>query len=170
MTNMTTQVAKHIGILQTYSPTSNMAELCEWFTSTLGPDWSAMGLLPDTQNCGLRIRGECRERFPRHRLQRKPLVSDPGMHHGTCVMHVPWCMSGSLYPRWRGKRSRHPRACATPNFAYLTRYPFDHLTEGPFIKYELCNTWQKFILPFAHAAPVGVTHFISRINTMQHTF
>ena len=31
-------------------------------------------------------------------------VSDPGMHHGTCVTHVPWCMSGSLYslliPRW----------------------------------------------------------------------
>ena len=33
---------------------------------------------------------------PRRRLQRKPLVSDPGMHHGTCVTHVPWCMSGSL--------------------------------------------------------------------------
>ena len=31
---------------------------------------------------------ECRERFPRHRLQRKLLVSDPGMHHGTCVTHV----------------------------------------------------------------------------------
>ena len=29
-------------------------------------------------------------RFPRHWLQRKPLVSDPGMHHGTCVTHVPW--------------------------------------------------------------------------------
>ena len=42
------------------------------------------------------MRWECRERFPRHRLQRKPLVSDPGMHHGTCVTHVPWCMSGSL--------------------------------------------------------------------------
>ena len=26
--------------------------------------------------------------FHRHRLQRKPLVSDPGMHHGTCVTHV----------------------------------------------------------------------------------
>ena len=39
------------------------------------------------------MRQECRERFSRHRLQRKPLVSDPGMHHGTCVMHVPWCMS-----------------------------------------------------------------------------
>ena len=34
--------------------------------------------------------------FPRRRFQRKPLVSDPGMHHGPCVTHVPWCMSGSL--------------------------------------------------------------------------
>ena len=39
---------------------------------------------------------ECRERFPRRQFQRKPLVSNPGMHHGTCVTHVPWCMSGSL--------------------------------------------------------------------------
>ena len=34
--------------------------------------------------------------FPCRRLQRKPLVSDPGMHHGTCVTHVPWFMSGPL--------------------------------------------------------------------------
>ena len=34
--------------------------------------------------------------FPRRRFKRKALVSDPGMHHGTCVTHVPWCMSGSL--------------------------------------------------------------------------
>ena len=39
-------------------------------------------------------------------------VSDPDMHHGTCVTHVPWCMpvsltSGFLGSRWRGKRSRH---------------------------------------------------------------
>ena len=51
-----------------------------------------MGLLPDTQNCGLRMRREC---FPHQRPQRKPQVSDPGMHHGTCVTHAPWCMSGS---------------------------------------------------------------------------
>ena len=57
---------------------------------------SSMGLLPDTQNCGLCMRQECRERFPRHRLQRKPLVSDPDMHHDTCVTDVPWCMSESL--------------------------------------------------------------------------
>ena len=34
--------------------------------------------------------------FPRRRFQREPLVSDSSMHHGTCVTHVPWCMSGSL--------------------------------------------------------------------------
>ena len=37
-----------------------------------------------------------------------PRVSDPGMHHGTCVTHVPWCMQGSLsndflWSRRRGK-------------------------------------------------------------------
>ena len=36
------------------------------------------------------------ERFSCLRLQRKLLVSDPGIHHGTCVTHVPWCMLGSL--------------------------------------------------------------------------
>ena len=55
-----------------------------------------MGLLPDTVKCGLCMRQECRERFHRRRLQRSPLVIDPGMHHGTCVTHVPWCMPGSL--------------------------------------------------------------------------
>ena len=39
---------------------------------------------------------ECRESFPHHHLQRKPLVSDRGIHHGTRVTHMPWCMSGSL--------------------------------------------------------------------------
>ena len=55
-----------------------------------------MGLLPDTLIDGLRMRRECREHFPRHLLQRKPLVSDQDMYHGTCGTHVPWCMSGSL--------------------------------------------------------------------------
>ena len=39
---------------------------------------------------------ECQERFPA--TERKSLVSDPRMHHGTCVTHVPWCMSASLNP------------------------------------------------------------------------
>ena len=70
---------------------------------------SYMGLLPDMKNCGLRMRRECRERFPP-----PPRVGDPDMHHGTCVTRVLWCMPGSLtsgflWYRWRGKRSRHSR-------------------------------------------------------------
>ena len=39
---------------------------------------------------------EYRERFTRHPLQRKSLGSDSGVHHGTYVTYVSWCMSGSL--------------------------------------------------------------------------
>ena len=35
---------------------------------------------------GLRMRRKCWERFPRLRFRRKPLVSVPYMHHGTCVI------------------------------------------------------------------------------------
>ena len=37
------------------------------------------------------MRRECRGRFSCHRG-----LSDPDMHHGMCVAHVPWCMPGSL--------------------------------------------------------------------------
>ena len=67
---------------------------------------------------------ECRERFPHHQFQRKPLVSDPGMHHGTCVMHVPWCMSGSLTLGGGKNVPGIPGACATRNFTYLARGPW----------------------------------------------
>ena len=50
--------------------------------------------------------------FPRRRLQRKLLVSDPGMHHGTCVTHVPWCMSGSLTRGGEENVPGIPGACA----------------------------------------------------------
>ena len=81
----------------------------------------SMGLLPDAQNCGLRMRRECRGRFPRHRLQSQPQVSDPGMCHGTCVTHVPCCMSGSLT---HGGGENVPGACASRNFTYLVRGPW----------------------------------------------
>ena len=45
---------------------------------------------------GCACTGNAANDFPRGRLQRKPLASDPDMHHDTCVTHVPWCMSGSL--------------------------------------------------------------------------
>ena len=50
--------------------------------------------------------------FPTHRLQRKPLVSDPDMHHGTYVTHVPWCMSGSLTCGGGENVPGIPNACA----------------------------------------------------------
>ena len=60
---------------------------------------------------------------PRYRLQRKLLVSDPGMHHVTCVTHVPWCMSGSQTRDGGENVPGIPGVCATRNCAYLVRGP-----------------------------------------------
>ena len=67
---------------------------------------------------------KCRERFLHYRLQRRPLVSNPGMHHGTCVTHVTWCMPGTLTHDGGGNVPGIPGACATRNFAYLVRGPW----------------------------------------------
>ena len=103
-----------------------------------------MGLLPDTWNCGLCMRLECRERFPRYRLQRKPPVSNPGMHHGTCVAHVPRCKSGS--PTCGGGENVPgiPVACATRNFTYLARDPWHPNDKiSPIIKTYIFTTTIK---------------------------
>ena len=42
------------GVLTRYS-------VIHWWEDVFG-----MGLLPETYNCGLRMRRECRERFPHH--------------------------------------------------------------------------------------------------------
>ena len=70
------------------------------------------------------MRRDCRERFPRQRIQRKPLVSDPSMHHGTCVTHVPWCMPGLLYSGGAENVPGIPGACATHNPMYRIRGPW----------------------------------------------
>ena len=65
--------------------------------------------------------------FPATDFQRNPLVSDPGMHHGTCVTYVPCCMSGSLT---RGGGENVPtgefpaQRPMTRNFTYLARGPW----------------------------------------------
>ena len=84
-----------------------------------------MSILPDTQNCGLRMRRECRGRFFRHRLQRKPLFNDPRMHYGMCVTHMPWCMSRSLTRGGGENVPSIPGGCATRDFAYLVRGPWE---------------------------------------------
>ena len=58
-----------------------------------------------------------------------PRVSDPDMHHGTCITHVSWCMPGSLTSgflwnrRWGRNVPGIPGACATRKFTYLVRGP-----------------------------------------------
>ena len=59
----------------------------------------------------------------RPRFQRKPLVSDPDMQHGTCVTRVSWCMSGSLTRSGGEIVLGFPGACATRIFTYLVRGP-----------------------------------------------
>ena len=76
------------------------------------------------------MRWECRERFPRHRLQRKPQVSDPGMHLGTCMTHVPRCMSGLLTSFGGENVPGIPAACATRNFTYLARGPLNYTDDS----------------------------------------
>ena len=60
-----------------------------------------------------------------------PRVSDPGMHHGTCVTHVPWCMPGSLtsgflWSRWWGRRSLHSRRMRNLQFYVSGKRPMAH--------------------------------------------
>ena len=57
-----------------------------------------------------------------------PRVSDPDMHHDTCVTPVPWCMSGSLtngfsWSHWRWKRSRHSRGMRNLQFCISSKRP-----------------------------------------------
>ena len=125
-----------------------------------------MGLLPDTWNCGLRMRRGCRERFPHRRLQRKSLVSDPGMHPSTC--HVPWCMSGFVNQWWRGKSSRHSWRMRNPQFYKSGKRPmvsiFNTLSKRERIHHIWwCgpnSSWNKL-----NASLNTPTHFIKELST-----
>ena len=64
---------------------------------------TCMGLLPDTQNCGLRMRRECRERFPRHR-----------------ALAIPTCFTT------RAGRSRHSRRMRNPQFCVSGKRPIEN--------------------------------------------
>ena len=93
----------------------------------------------------------------------QPWVSDPDMHYGTCVTHVPWCMPGSLtnglfWSRWRENVPGIPRACTIRNFTYLIRGPwhisFDwrRQTASPYLSWcwpspimSHSVTWPRFV-------------------------
>ena len=87
-----------------------------------------------------------------------PRVSDPDMHHGTCVTHVPWCMLGSLtsgflWSRWWASVPGIPSACATRNFTYLVRGPWKH------------RQYPNFCI-FPLGGPLIRTHMDNRVLSM----
>ena len=87
-------------------------------------------------------------------------VSDPDMHHGTCVTYVPWCMPGSLtsgflWSLGRGKRSRHSRRMRNPQLTYLVRSPFG----GRFTGNKCMNIFSVMRVSIPKA---GVKSFIKR--------
>ena len=77
--------------------------------------------------------------FPRHRLERKSLVSDPGMRHGRCVTHVPCCISGSLTRDDAENVPGIPGACTTRDFTKRgpwTKKWSPQVTSGSFILFN----------------------------------
>ena len=55
-----------------------------------------------------------------------PRFSDPGMHHGTCITHVPWCMPGLLTRGflWSRAGKTFPAFPAHAQPAFLVRGPW----------------------------------------------
>ena len=69
-----------------------------------------------------------------------PRISDPDMHHDSCVTHVPWCMPESLtssfyWSWWRGKRSRHSRRMRNPEFYVPGKRPIQTSTVLKYYKH-----------------------------------
>ena len=56
------------------------------FKKASSPSWASYQI---RKIAGCACVGNAGNVFPRRRFQMKPLVSDLGMHHGTCVTHVP---------------------------------------------------------------------------------
>ena len=99
--------------------------------------------------------------FPATDFQRKPLVSDPDMHHGTCATHVPWCMSGSLTRNGGENVPGIPGACATRNCTYLVRGPCrvrHHILQNAHKSY-----WEA-VSPVLHIARAFKSQPLSNIN------
>ena len=84
------------------------AALRFWLTGAW-PAVTACSILPAWASCQIRkIAGAHAPGMP-ETFSPSPQVSDPDMHHGTCVTHVPWCMPGSLTSgflwNWRRRKT-----------------------------------------------------------------
>ena len=101
-----------------------------------------------------------------------PRVSDTDMNHGTCVTHVPWCMSGSLtrgflQRRRRGKHSRQSLRMRKPQFYVSGKKPMAELfgTVSTLFKRPTVNaccstrtTWKKMAMSDSYWSRVFAGH------------
>ena len=113
--------------------------------------------------------------FSRHRLQRKPLVSDPGMHHGTGVTYVPWRMWGSLTRGGGENVPGIPCACATRNFTCLARGPCISVARPKIFKcsnqctgvHNVLRINMHMLTPFRYTDKICVYHILGRGYKLQ---
>ena len=110
-----------------------------------------------------------------------PRVSNPDMHQGTCVTHVPWCMPGSLTHGflWISAAGENvpgiPGACVTLNFTYLVRGPWYWLCRiGACLSYTrknfnyLCGVWVEELYKVeVHFCLCYETFRTKRINSLR---
>ena len=114
------------------------------------------------------MRWECRERF-----SRPPRVSKPDMHHGTCIMYIPWCMprsliSGFLWSRWREYVPGITGACANRNFTYLVRSPcgldFTMVSKVSWLRWTASWTSEcTDVLLQTKSPTLGKSHFLEQL-------
>ena len=105
-----------------------------------------MGLLPDTKKLRVRHAPGMPGTF-----SPPSGTSDPDMHHGTCVTHVPWCMPGSLtsvflWSQWRGKTFPAFPAHAQPAILRIWQEAHGWLIRFPrFVRIWLLILAQKLV-------------------------
>ena len=95
-------------------------------------------------------------------------VSDPDMHHGTCVMHVPWCISGGLtsYFLWSqgwGKRSRHSRCMQNPQFCVSGKRPVGSIDKKSLFGQVIV----RYLLLIPLTNPYYLVMYLSKYNNLQ---
>ena len=126
-----------------------------------------MGLLPETQNCGLCMRRQCRERFPRHR----------GLAIQTCITARAWRTG---HDAWRDRYLTFafevggvenfpgiPAACATRSFAYLVRGPWRQY--GQFLHINKTNM-RVLLVPSLVSHTIGSSWYYKICNKSQFLY
>ena len=96
-------------------------------------------------------------------LSPSPRFTDPDMHHGTCVTHVPWCMPGSLTGDGEENVSGIPGTCATHNF---TIWKEAHVISFPVGNIHI-NSWAIITKIIKH---IHVEIFVRKCSFKHHIY